>query len=86
MPPLVLNPNLTILAQSHAENLAKEKKFMFSDNKLKNEKIGENIYIGAIIAVEKRWYPSGREGLKSIILKMREKMILIIMKLIFLPK
>ena len=45
-PPLILNPNLSILAQAHAETLAKEKKMVFSNNKLKNEKIGENLYKG----------------------------------------
>ena len=47
VPPLFLNPNLSILAQNHADNLAKEKKLVFSNNKLKDEKIGENLFIGS---------------------------------------
>ena len=45
-PPLILNPALSTLAQNHSEFLAKEKKLLFSKNKLNNEKIGENLFMG----------------------------------------
>ena len=44
-PPLDLNPNLSILAQNHSDFLAKEGKLIYSNNKIKNEDIGENLFM-----------------------------------------
>ena len=44
-PPLILNPNLTTLAQNHSELLAKEGILNYSNNKLENKKIGENLFM-----------------------------------------
>ena len=44
-PPLILNPTLTTLAQNHSELLAKEGILNYSNNKLENKKIGENLFM-----------------------------------------
>ena len=44
-PPLILNPILIKLAQNHSEALSKEEKLINSNNKLKNQKIGENLFM-----------------------------------------
>jgi uncharacterized protein YkwD len=44
-PPLILNPTLTTLAQNHSELLAKEGNLNYSNNKLENKKIGENLFM-----------------------------------------
>lgn len=44
-PPLVLNPILSTLAQDHSNFLAKEGKLINSNNKLKDQKIGENLFM-----------------------------------------
>ena len=44
-PPLFLNPTLTTLAQNHSELLAKEGNLKYSNNKLEDKKIGENLFM-----------------------------------------
>ena len=44
-PPLILNPTLITLAQNHSELLAKEGNLNYSNNKLENKKIGENLFM-----------------------------------------
>ena len=44
-PPLILNPTLITLAQNHSELLAKEGILNYSNNKLENKKIGENLFM-----------------------------------------
>ena len=44
-PPLILNPTLTTLAQNHSELLAKKGNLNYSNNKLENKKLGENLFM-----------------------------------------
>jgi uncharacterized protein YkwD len=60
VPPLTLNPILSTLAQNHAKRLAKEGKLIYSNNKMKDQNLGENLFMNKYNSsgeeVSSHWY------------------------------